>query len=510
MRKNAMGYMNSLFWCKVVVTTVCFALIVVWIGSLSNENVVSSFSPRFPLTSTSHSEEEYKFGVFPPGNSVDQLQSAINLGITQPRIILSWNQFEPSKGQFKFMLYDWNLHKMHQAGMSPIVTVKCDSSWGTKAPDPTKTASSPPIDEQDYIAFLTNFVIRYKDKVTYYQIENEVYDYGRYWNGSVEEYISLLQIASTTIRNLDEDAIIVLQGFANQVFREIEAGNSDALEYFNELLEQSDYFDAIDFHQYYEPGDVVEIVSILKQGMAEHGIHKELISTEAGDLDLRLFGRHIQYLLYGSVPPVPIVEQFLSIPEVRAYLQELLEEGLTEQEWIDFAIFLSDNPESRPILEKYQAENLVKRVMITFSQGVKSFNQIVMMNQKENPVDWFFAMMGLMDSEGNHKPSYYTYKLLIENLRGCNHIEKLSEEEMEGSSVSHVYAVHFSDDRPTLYIAWSSCGDMRIDISKQFPSIAKVTHILTQRGFTDLDAYSECVSSHSIPLTNAPIIITEW
>jgi hypothetical protein len=480
---------------------------VIWFGDIT---IVRSITPDTSLTATSYSKEEYKFGVFPPGNSVDHLQSAINLGITQPRVILSWNLFEPSKGQFKFMLYDWNIHKMHQAGMSPIVTVKSDSSWGTEVVDPSKPASSPPIDEQDYIAFLTNFVTRYKDKVTYYQIENEVYDYGRYWNGSVEEYIDLLQIASTTIRNLDEDAIIVLQGFANQVFREIEAGNEDAVEYFDMLMEQSDYFDVIDFHQYYEPGDVVEIVSILKQGLAEHGIHKELVCTEAGDLDLRLFGRHIQHLVDGSVPPVPIVEQFLSIPEVRAYLQELLEEGLTEQEWIDFAIFLSDNPESRPILEKYQSENLVKRVMITFSQGVKSFNQVVMMNQKENPVDWFFAMMGLMDSEGNHKPSYYTYKLLIENLRGCNHIEKLSEEEMEGLSASHVYAVHFPNERPSLYIAWSSGGDMRIDVSKQFPSIAKVTHIVTKRGFTDLDAYSECVSSHSIPLTNTPIIIEEW
>ncbi len=505
-----MSHKNSIFWCKIVIPILCIALMVVCVGSFSKANVVSSFSPGFPLALTSRSEEEYRLGVFPPGNSVDQLQSAINLGITQPRVILSWNLFEPSKGQFNFMIYDWNLHKMHQAGMSPIVTVKCDSSWGTEIEDPTKPASSPPIDEQDYIAFLTNFVMRYKDKVTYYQIENEVYDYGRYWNGSVEEYIDLLHIASTTIRNLDEDAIIVLQGFANQVFREIEAGNADAIDYFNTLLEQSEYYDVIDFHQYYEPGDVVEIVSILKQGMAEHGIHKELISTEAGDLDLRLFGRHIQYLLDGSVPPVPIVEKLLSIPDVRAYLQELLEEGLTEQEWIDFAIFLSDNPESRPILEKYQAENLVKRVMITFSQGVKSFNQVVMMNQKENPVDWFFAMMGLMDSEGNHKPSYYTYKLLIENLRGCNYIEKLSEEKREGLSVSHVYNVHFPDDRPNLYIAWSAGGDMKIDVSNQFPSIAKVTHILTKRGLTDLDAYSECVSSSSIPLTNTPIIITEW
>jgi beta-galactosidase GanA len=84
---------------------------VFWLGGIA---VVTSITPDTSLTATSYSEEEYRCGVFPPGNPVDQFQSAIDLGITQPRVILSWNLFEPSKGQFKFMLYDWNIYKMHQ------------------------------------------------------------------------------------------------------------------------------------------------------------------------------------------------------------------------------------------------------------------------------------------------------------------------------------------------------------------------------------------------------------
>ena len=62
---------------------------------------------------------------------MDGYGSAIQLGITRPRLILSWNMFEPSKGMYNFELYDKHLSVLHEAGMNPIMTVKCDSEWGT-------------------------------------------------------------------------------------------------------------------------------------------------------------------------------------------------------------------------------------------------------------------------------------------------------------------------------------------------------------------------------------------
>ena len=55
-----------------------------------------------PSVSFSKPSRNYFLGVFPPGNPMDGYGSAIQLGITRPRLILSWNMFEPSKGMYNF------------------------------------------------------------------------------------------------------------------------------------------------------------------------------------------------------------------------------------------------------------------------------------------------------------------------------------------------------------------------------------------------------------------------
>jgi hypothetical protein len=123
-----------------------------------------------------------------------------------------------------------------------------------------------------------------------------------------------------------------------------------------------------------------------------------------------------------------------------------------------------------------------------------------MMNDSEKPVDWFFAIMGLMDDEGNHKPSYYTYKLLIEKLSGFTKVEKITNYD--------VFKFQFGGKYPPVYIAWNH-RNINIDLSKEISGKVKVFDIITTRGKTDENVVARYVESDSIKIGNTPIMFTK-
>ncbi len=445
--------------------------------------------------------KQFRFGVFPPGNWVDGYKSAVDLKITQPRIIFSWNDFEPEKGSFNFERYDAFMNFASKVNFKPIVTIRSDSSWGTKGGFHDR-ASSPPIDMQDYIDFLTFLADRYKGQVGGWQIENEIYDHSTFWDGTRQEYIELLQNAYRTIKKVDPTAKVVLNGLANALFVEIDKGNEEAIEFLDFLMKHGDYFDIIDFHYYIEPENIYVTVDILNNLMQKYDYTKPLIITEAGDLDLRLFGQHLTYIRTREGSPVPVIRELLEVEEVRVKIAELMgRDGDRSSDLIEFATFLTENDNSRPILEKYQAENLIKRVCLAFSLGIESFNWLGMIELREpNTPDWFFAIMPLMTHGGEHKPAYYTYKLLIDVLQGIHSAEKISD---------HVFRFYYKDYRPPVYIAWIDHGETTIDLSGEVRGEMELLRIITERGQTDEDAAIETVSSDAILINNTPIILSK-
>ncbi len=446
--------------------------------------------------------KQYQFGVFPPGNWIDGYKSAVDLKITQPRIIFSWNDFEPEKGKFNLERYDAFMNFATKVNFKPIVTIRSDSSWGTKGGFHQR-ASSPPIDMQDYIEFVTFLADRYRGQVGGWQIENEIYDHSTFWDGTREEYIDLLQNAYQAIKKVDPAGKVVLNGIANYLFVEVQKGNEEATEFLDFLMSHGDYFDVIDFHYYLEPDHIISTVDILNNLMEKYGYTKPLIITEAGDLDLRLFSQHLIYARTKEGSPVPVVEKLLEIKDVRDKLSELLSrDGDRSSDLITFATFLSENHRSRPIIEKYQAENLVKRVCLAFSLGIESFNWLGMIELREpDTPDWFFAIMPLMNHDGTHKPAYYTYKLLIDKLEDIHSAVRINE---------HVVRFYYKDFRPPVYIAWTDDGEEKIiDLSDEVAGEIELLRIITKRGQTDEDAVVEKVRSDAIPISSTPIILSK-
>jgi hypothetical protein len=390
----------------------------------------------------------------------------------------------------------------YNTGIHLLITLKCNSEWGTISPGgPGTTASSFPKNMSQYERFVSAITSKYADKVKYWQIENEVYEPSKYWNGTKEEYIQLLQHAHDTIKQIDPTINVVLQGFSSLIFILINQGNETLRDFFEYILEEGqNYFDIVDFHQYWEPETVYNSVELLKETMHNFGYEKEIICTEAGDLDIRLFHKHLS----NPEDPIPIIQELLSIPAVQIKIYQIISDGIvTEEEFIDLASFLKNHWRAQPILERYQAETLVKRIGLTLSQGIK---QIYWLGMKETEasasIDWFWTMMPLISENGRKKPHYYTYKILIDKLKEFTSVDEIVLQ-------SDIKIIRFNITREkTVFIAWSDSECNNIDLSSYIttPSVI-VTHIITEKGKTDEHAEIKIVPTSEIKITKTPIFI---
>ena len=466
----------------------------------------NSESSHIPQAFCSERKED-PFGVFNDIATVKgkmSLDYAVELGIKRTRLGLFWEMVEPFEGKYNWTLVDKVINMHHKAGISPLITVKSVSRWGAYSGGGPlgKYRAGPPKDMKKYRKFIRAVASRYKDKVKYWQIENEVFDKTLYtspfWNGTKEQYLELLKAAYEEIKKVDPDAKVVIAGFANFLFVKYSEGNPNAKLFFEYVLDKGrDYYDVIDFHQYFTTNHLSEELAIINGTMKKLGLKKELITTEVGDFDIRLF-------LVQALNPqkkIPIVQEFMKIPSVRNKLNEYLKGGVTSRERNQFSIFLKENSDSGPLLEKYQAENLTKRVCINLSQGVTQFYWAWMMDQKD-PIDWYMGHMSLTDRDGRRKPHFYTYKILISKLRGFKNVK-----EIKVAKGIRFFQFSFPDKRK-LFIVWSEPKKQEIDLRPYIsnPEI-KITHIITKRRKTDGNAMVHKTKCCTLALTVTPIIV---
>ena len=448
------------------------------------------------------------FGVF---NDIEVIKGKLGLsyakelGIKYTRLGLFWEMVEPVEGKYNWILTDRIINEHVKAGISPLVTVKCISRWGANSGGRgvySKFRSGPPKSMKKYRKFIRTLATRYKGKVKYWQIENEVFDKTLYnspfWNGTKEEYIELLKAAHEEIKKADPGAKVVMAGFANFLFVKYREGNPHAKMFFEYLLDKGrKYYDVIDFHQYFTPDYLYDELVIINKTMRKLGLKKKLITTEAGDFDIRLFA--VQIANPGK--KIPIVQKFLRIPSVNRKLREYMKGGVTKRERDKFSVFLKRDPTAGPILERYQAENLAKRLCINLSHGVKQFYWAWMMDQ-DNPIDWYMGHMCLADSDGRKKPHFYTYKLLIKKLKGFRNVK-----EIHVRKGIRLFSYTFAGNRK-LFIMWSDSGKQKIDLRPYISaSKIKVTRIIVRRGKTGRDAVIEMIKPGLITLTVTPVIV---
>ena len=456
-------------------------------------SILCSIVFMFGLTTYSIASE-YGFGhdIFATGNASHirrQLRLAEDVGFDWMRTVATWGQIEQKKGKYNWRLLD---KIIKEAGPNKKILLTLYSSNGNYCKyqnikkslpkpynDPNRTPSSIPENMEDYKRFLRAIVLRYKSKIKYWQIENEVYSVrfirkieskqfpiGEYWLGPIDEYLELLKNSYATIKEVDPQAKVLLSGiyFEPWVPGQPMPQHNKQHKFFKETLARvdktlkyaKDSFDILDFHHYFSPESIKPRIGLLKKKMIQYGYEKEIWITESGGISLNLH------------------------PNFKNSLHTLDE-------------------------QKQQAEEVVKFYVTAFAQGVKKIFWFELspppqvLKQKKMLKTWTFGRMYLAeDGEGNKKKlAYETFKLMVKKLNNFTQITKLD-------SPHEFYKFEFDSKKP-VYVLWSD-QQKNIDVSSFIPAM-KIRVINSIKEKSRKDFAATVMTHNAVQVSKVPLFI---
>jgi hypothetical protein len=383
--------------------------------------------------------------------TVSQCVSDLNCGIV--RFDIHWHFLEPKKNKFNWKKTDLIINSLPK-NIEILFTVYCDANWSVKTRlskfgEKMKTILPPniPHNIDDYYNFVTKLVSRYKGRVKYYQIENEVYGSKMYWYGTMDEYITLFKTAHTAVKETDPNAKLICAGIALGDF-DITRIKSTTLSQYKKniynsiqlvLKQLESYYDIVDIHLYYSLNSIPLRLKWLKNYLNSQSIDKPVWVTETGGLDPRAYKNSMD--------------------------------------------------------QKLQSKDLVKRFTLAFTHGAQKvfWHTITREKDREHPI--FGNMKLTHDPDAtNKKPSYYSMKLIIDKIGNFSEVS-----EVKDGFLFHV-------NQKQVLILWEDSLEKVVNIKKYIGSDSvKVTHIIT-----DLHSKApktELVPSHEIIITDSPIFI---
>jgi len=167
----------------------------------------------------------------------------------------SWQQTEPAQGYINYAYLarvDSALNKTTAYGMKTYFQIGYAPQWACEEPTEPDWWAYGPKDEYmdewgDFVELMAN---RYKDRVTYWEIHNEV-DW-TFWMSSVEDYVTYLSIAYTKLKEVDPNNQVILGGLAfegEHVWQLYDGAKEHALQKFYDAGIK-DYFDIFSMHPY--------------------------------------------------------------------------------------------------------------------------------------------------------------------------------------------------------------------------------------------------------------------
>lgn len=140
-----------------------------------------------------------------------------DMGFTWVKQTFAWRDIELEKGQFDWSHTDHIVYTANQyGGLDLLIRVDDAPEWaaaGCKNPG-AGVIQGPPNNLQDFANFLQALVGRYEGRIRAYEIWNEP-NLRREWCGrspSPNEYAQMLDVAYSTIKSVDPNAIVISAG----------------------------------------------------------------------------------------------------------------------------------------------------------------------------------------------------------------------------------------------------------------------------------------------------------
>jgi hypothetical protein len=141
------------------------------------------------------------------GAIFDQMNT---VGVAWIRADFEWSGIERTRGSFTWSKTDVAVGQATAHGIHVLATLDYTPSWARR----NQTSDHyPPDDPDDYAAFARATVLRYKDRVHYWEIWNEP-NYWRFWlpKPDVGAYVTLLRKAYAAIKSVDPSATVMTGG----------------------------------------------------------------------------------------------------------------------------------------------------------------------------------------------------------------------------------------------------------------------------------------------------------
>ncbi|MHB0877180.1 MAG: cellulase family glycosylhydrolase [Anaerolineae bacterium] len=131
-------------------------------------------------------------------------------GFTWVKQTFAWRDIELSKGEFDWSMTDRIMEQVEQFGLHIVVRLDHQPQWaGGGYP-----LNGPPDDLNDFADFCSALASRYQGRIDAYEIWNEP-NLAREWGGrspNAAEYVNLLKVGYTAIKQADPDAIVITAG----------------------------------------------------------------------------------------------------------------------------------------------------------------------------------------------------------------------------------------------------------------------------------------------------------
>jgi GH35 family endo-1,4-beta-xylanase len=294
------------------------------------------------------------------------IQLAGQAGIGWLRISISYNLLKPtvsSPYRFEEAGYDAQIAATRKSGLQILATLAYVPGWNSTAPpnpppgvDPSHF---PPADYNAWADYVYQTVSRYKNDIHSWEVWNEP-DLQGFWHGTPQQYAELLAVSYQAIKRADPNAKVLLGGLAMGE----EAGPFLSAILGDARYPAAQYFDIMNVHSYSPKEIARQKIEAVRSILSQYGASaKPLWITESG---------------YSSDPARQTHPGFCC--------------GLEAQ-----AVWLRD--------------------MIPFLLGDVGAQKVFWFQLYDYPPDFTtdaqFKNHGLLDWQGNPKPSYLAYRDLI-------------------------------------------------------------------------------------------------
>jgi hypothetical protein len=425
---------------------------------------------------------------------------------TGPITIFFWTYRSYNWSKLDAAVKDWQ-----QFGYDIHMVLRSKNSWATQATVyppagmPYSSAASCPPKAQywtEYSEFIKQVVLRYSGVggnksmpglvkgIKYWEIESEQGS-PMFWQGTDEEYIRLLENATTTIKSIDPSAKVILGGlnFSNMfndnpsdvvieqrlssVAEPYQTMCRNGINQFYKLLDRPQLFDIIEFHNLLEYTSVQHVISYLKREMNKRNYMKDIWVGDANSAP------QVQSSVMDFIPLDPYalkMGQILPFPNDPRYPQAVA--------WV----------------RAEQAKLAIKKYTCALAYGAEK----IMMGLMED-WPWYaaFPYNGMTESDGTPRPVWYAMQTYISKVLGAGMLIEVAT----GSPNDKVF--RFTTTSGVGYIAWNDSmeGSITLPLSKstaivwQVPTTAaegtgKTTPVSTQNGMV------------TVKINSTPVIIS--